>query len=228
MPAKKRCACPPDLFGMRKATLVCVLLIVLSFAVAFYYYPAMPDQLASHWDAQGQVNGYTSKFWALMIMPVISAFLLALFVFIPKIDPMKENIAKFRGYFDTFIVLIMLFMFYIFILTILWNSGMAFNMVQFLSPAFAILFYYCGILIEHAERNWFIGIRTPWTISSDVVWKKTHKIGGKLFKIAGLLAVLGIFDFYPMLFVLAPILLVAAYTVVYSYLEYQKLPRKKK
>ncbi len=100
-------------------------------------------------------------------------------------------------------------------------------MGQFLIPALGILFYYAGILVENAKRNWFIGIRTPWTLSSEKVWDKTHKIGGKLFKIAGIIALLGIlFQKYALFFVLVPIISVAIYTIVYSYFEYQKETKK--
>ena len=93
-------------------------------------------------------------------------------------------------------------------------------MRQLMMPALGILFYYCGVLIENAKRNWFIGIRTPWTLSSDSVWEKTHKIGGKLFKIAGIIALFGIFfPNYTFLFVLIPVVSVAIYTAAYSYFE---------
>jgi uncharacterized membrane protein len=92
-----------------------------------------------------------------------------------------------------------------------------------LSPAFATLFYYSGVLIENAKRNWFIGIRTPWTLSSDRVWDKTHKIGGKLFKIAGIVALAAVFfETAAIFFIIVPVIIVSIYTVVYSYLEYQK------
>ena len=179
--------------------------------------------MASHWNFQGEVDGYISKFWGLFLMPFISVGLFLLFVFIPKIDPLKVNIEKFRKYFDWFIVLIALFLFYIYLLTVFWNIGSRFDMGQFTIPALGILFYYCGVLIENAKRNWFIGIRTPWTLSSDSVWEKTHKIGGKLFKIAGIIAVFGIFfPNYTFLFVLIPVISVAIYTAAYSYFEYQK------
>ncbi|MEK7202903.1 MAG: SdpI family protein [Patescibacteria group bacterium] len=68
-----------------------------------------------------------------------------------------------------------------------------------------------------------IGIRTPWTLSSDLVWEKTHKIGGKLFKITGVIAFVGIFfQSYALFFIFIPVILVAIYTIVYSYFEYQK------
>jgi uncharacterized membrane protein len=208
---------------MRKSELIIVGIILLSFAVGIYYYPQMPEKVASHWNAHGQVNGYMSKFWGLFLMPIISVGLLLLFILIPRIDPLKSNIQQFRKYFDRFVVLIMFFLFYLYLLTILWNTGYTFNIITFLSPAFAILFYYAGILIENAKRNWFIGIRTPWTLSSDKVWDKTHKIGGKLFKIAGILALLGIFfESYAIFIIVVPVIIVSIYTVVYSYFEYQK------
>ena len=208
---------------MRKSEIIIFGIILLSFAIGIYYYPQMPEKLASHWNAQGQVDGYTSKFWGLFLMPIISVGMLLLFVLIPRIDPLKSNILQFRKYYDGFVVLIMVFLFYLYLLTIFWNSGFTFNMITFLSPAFAILFYYSGILIENAKRNWFIGIRTPWTLSSDKVWDKTHKIGGKLFKIAGILALLAIFfETYAILIIVVPVIMVSIYTVVYSYFEYQK------
>lgn len=160
-------------------------------------------------------------------MPSISALLLLLFLLIPKIDPLKENIEKFRGYYDGFVVLLMLYLFYVYLLTIIWNLGKRFNMLPFLAPAFGVLFYYVGILLEKAEMNWFIGIRTPWTLSSEIVWDKTHEIGGKLFKIAGILALFGaFFQRYAIFFIVVPVILASVYTVIYSYFEYQKLNSK--
>ena len=183
----------------------------------------MPEKIASHWNVQGQVDGYMSKFWGLFLMPLISAGLFLLFIAIPKIDPLKTNIEKFRKYYDGFITLVIIFLFYLYLLTIFWNMGIRFDIIQLLAPAFGILFYYCGILTENAKRNWFIGIRTPWTLSNDAVWDKTHKIGGKLFKISGIVVLFGIFfRNYALFFILVPVILVAIYTIIYSYVEYQK------
>jgi uncharacterized membrane protein len=208
---------------MEKSKIIIIGIIILSFLVGVHFYPQMPERVASHWNAQGEVDGYMSKGWGLFFMPLMSVVLFLLFLLIPQIDPLKENIRKFRKYFDGFIVLLMLFLFYIYLLTVFWNIGLRFNMGQLMIPALGILFYYCGILVENAKRNWFIGIRTPWTLSSETVWEKTHKIGGRLFKAAGVIAFLGIF--FPkrsILFVIIPVLLVTVYTLIYSYFEYQK------
>lgn len=208
---------------MRKSEVIIVGMILLSFVVGTYFYPQMPEKIAAHWNEQGQVDGYTSKFWGLFLMPFVSVGLFLLFVLIPKIDPLKANIEKFRKHYDVFVVLVIVFLFYLYLLTIFWNLGIRFSIIQFLVPALGILFYYCGILIENAKRNWFIGIRTPWTLSNEEVWDKTHKIGGNLFKIAGVIALLGIFfQRSAIFFVLAPVILAAVYTIFYSYFEYQR------
>ncbi len=208
---------------MRKSETLIFIIILLSFAVAFYLYPYFPERMASHWNIKGEVDGYMSKFLGLFLMPFILLGFWLLFVLIPRIDPLKENIEKFRKYFDGFILLIVLFMAYIYSLTIFWNFGIRFDMGQLLTPAIGILFFYCGFLVENAKRNWFIGIRTPWTLSSDRVWEKTHKLGGKLFKIAGIIAFLGLFlPNYSFFFIIFPVLLLTVYTIFYSYFEYKR------
>jgi len=211
---------------MRKINILVSGVILLSFATGIYFYPQVPEKMASHWNARGEVNGYLSKFWGLFLIPFVSSALFLFFLLIPKIDPLGENIEEFREYYDGFIVLFVLFLSYIHILTLLWNLGYRFDMGQAIIPSLGFLFFYLGILMENAQRNWFIGIRTPWTLSSEDVWDKTHKLGGKLFKVAGVIAVLGIFfKDYALLFLLAPILGFTIYLVIYSYFEYQKLAR---
>ncbi len=207
----------------KKAQIITIIIILISFAVGVYFYPQFPDKMASHWNIQGEVDGYISKFWGAFLMPIVSLGLFLLFLLIPRIDPLKRNIEKFRKYFDTFIVLIILFLFYVYLLTVFWNVGISFNMSRVILPAIGILFYYIGVLLKHAKRNWFIGIRTPWTLSSDNVWEKTHKLGSKLFKTAGVIALLGIFfQSLAIWLILVPVILVSVYTIFYSYFEYKK------
>ena len=201
-----------------------VVLIIISFFIAIYFYPVFPDQVATHWGIDNQVNGYSSKVFGLFFMPVLSVFLFFLFISLPKIDPYKKNFDQFKNYFQNFINIVFAFLFYVYLLTIIWNLDFRFNMIQVLSPGFAALFYYAGVLTSHAKRNWFVGIRTPWTMSSDLVWDKTHKIGGKLFKITGIISLFSfLFPNLATFFILVPILFVTVFILVYSYLEYKKI-----
>ncbi len=208
---------------MKKSKTIILGIIILSFVIGAYFYPQMPDKVASHWNVQGEVDGYMSKFWGLFLMPIVSIGLLLLFILIPKIDPLKENIEKFRKYFDDFMVLMIIFLFYIYVLTLAWNIGLRFDMGQAIIPAMGLLFYYVGTLLTNTKRNWFIGIRTPWTLSSDKVWEETHRVGGKLFKLAGIITILGLFFLNWLLwFVVVPVILFALCTFIYSYFVYQK------
>ncbi|WP_269848953.1 SdpI family protein [Methanosarcina horonobensis] len=178
---------------MRKFTIAITGLVLLSFLLSIYFYPQVPEQMATHWNSQGEVDGYMSKFWGLFFMPLVITSLAVMFLIIPRIDPKKENIEKFRKYYDGFIVILILFMIAVHLQILLWNAGVQISPNAILPVGIGLLFYYIGILTENAERNWFIGIRTPWTLSSDRVWKRTNRLGGKLFKIAGIVAVFGAF-----------------------------------
>lgn len=208
---------------MSKIEKAVLFLVAVSFGAASYLYPHMPEMMASHWNAAGDVDGYMPKAAALFLMPAMSLVFFFLFLLIPKIDPMKANIAKFRRYFDIFILLFEIFFLYIYSLTILWSLGWRFDMTVAMMPALAILFYYMGIMIGNAERNFFIGIRTPWTLSSDRVWDKTHALGGKLFKAVAVLTLLAAFiPDYAIYLMLIPVLGVSFYLMIYSYLEFRK------
>lgn len=207
----------------RDVQILIIILILVSLLMGAYLYPFMPEMMASHWDANGMVDGYMPKFWGSFLMPVISAILFLTFMLIPKIDPLKENIARFRGHFDPFILLLFIFLFYIYILTMLWNLGYRFHIIQLLAPAFGLIIYYAGVMMENAKQNWFIGIRTPWTLSSEAVWDKTNRLAGKLFKVAGVLALLGVvFPEYAVFLILVPVILAAFYPIIYSYQEYKQ------
>ncbi|AAM06508.1 conserved hypothetical protein [Methanosarcina acetivorans C2A] len=208
---------------MRKAIFVTTGLVLLSFILSIYFYPQVPEQMATHWNSQGEVNGYMSKLWGLFFIPLLITGLVIMFLVLPRIDPRKENIVKFRKYYDWFIVILVLFMIAVHLQVLLWNTGIRISPNAVLPLGIGLLFYYMGILTENAERNWFIGIRTPWTLSSERVWKGTNRLGGKLFRIAGITAALGtLFPEFAIYFIFVPIISVAGFTVVYSYFEYQK------
>jgi uncharacterized membrane protein len=208
---------------MRKVTAAITGLVFISFILSIYFYQQVPEQMATHWNSQGEVDGYMSKLWGLFFMPLVITGLVIMFLIIPKIDPKKENIAKFRKYYDGFIVILVLFMVAVHLQTLLWNTGIRISPNSVLPLGIGLLFYYMGILTENAERNWFIGIRTPWTLSSERVWKRTNRLGGKLFRIAGIAAVFGaFFPEFAIYFILVPVIAVAGFSIIYSYMEYQK------
>ena len=209
---------------MKASAWVTLAILVAFYIIALSFYPFMPEQMASHWNTQGAVDGYTSKFLGLFLFPFIATGLTGLFLAIPLIDPLKANIAKFRKYYDWFVALFLLFFQYLYILTILWNKNVSFDMMRALLPAMGVLFFYIGIMIQNAKRNYMVGIRTPWTLANDEVWNRTHLLGGRLFMAAGIIAAIGaIWPRYGLIFILAPVLLVTLVSVIYSYVIYRKV-----
>ena len=209
----------------RTTLIVSLLLILLAVAFGAAAYDRLPERVASHWDANDQVNGTLSRFWGVFLMPLMAAAMLGLFLLVPAIDPLKAKIATFRPGFNAFITAMMLFMFYLHVLTLLWNLGYhGFRMSAALLPALGLVFVGVGLLIRRARRNFFIGIRTPWTLASDRVWEATHRLGGVLFILCGLLALLAVLLPGPAAFVLVivPVLAVALFLTVYSYWLYRR------
>jgi len=212
---------------MRKSTIINLGIVFLSFGIAFYFYPLMPGTLASHWNSQGEVNGYMGKFWGLFLLPFMALGMTLLFWAIPKMDPRRNKDEQFAKYLGIFSNGLMIFFFYLFLMTIFWNMGYRFNFSQFMIPALALLYFGCGIFIEKIKLNYFAGIRTPWTLDSEENWAKTHKLGGKLFKLAGLVALVGLLmprqSFF---FAVTPIILSALFLFIYSYLIYRRAQKQ--
>ena len=208
----------------KTAIIVSALLIIVITLAGLLLWNSFPDQMASHWNEQDQVDGYMSKFWEVFMVPLLMAGLTLLFLAIPHIDPLKKNIADFRGVFNIFIVLFNVFMAFIHALTLAWNLGhTGFRMSIVMLPAMGLLFIFIGILIRKAKRNFFIGIRTPWTLSSDRVWDETHRLGSKLFIAAGVVTFIGIL-FPDQAFILLMVSVIAAslISVLYSYLVWRR------
>jgi uncharacterized membrane protein len=209
-----------------RTTTILVLLMIFGATIAgLILWNQLPDQMASHWNVNDEVDGYMPKFWGVFLMPLVTLGLFGLFLIIPSIDPHKANIAEFRESFNLFIVLFVAFMLYVHGLTLAWSLGYtSFKLSTMLLPAMGLLFIFIGFMLRRAKRNFFIGIRTPWTLSSDTVWEKTHQLGAILFMASGALAFIGglfggMIAFW-MLFV--PLIGSVIFLLVYSYVLYQR------
>lgn len=208
----------------RLTSIIVLALIATALIAGALLWSQLPEQMASHWNENDQVDGTMSKFWGVWMMPLVTLGMFGLFLLIPNIDPLKANIAKFRPTFNLFIALIVAFMLYMHGLTFVWNLGFQnFKMSAALLPFLGILFIFIGYMLRQAKRNWFIGIRTPWTLSSDSVWDKTHQLGSILFMVSGAFAIFGglfggMIAFW-LLFV--PLIGSTLFLVIYSYILYR-------
>ena len=202
---------------------IILVLLVASFGVGIYYYNLLPEPMASHWDVEGNVDGYMEKPLAVFLIPVLLVVFVGLFYVIPHIDPLKANIRKFDKYYQGFIVLFVFFLAYTQVLEVAWNLGYGFQMGKMIAPAIGIIFIYLGILMGKCKQNWFIGVKTPWTLSSQHVWDRTHNIAKDIFLALGLIWIaVGILAPGYTLYVLGLLILAVIWLFIDSYLEYQR------
>jgi len=163
-----------------------ILLLVASFILGGYFYSLFPQQVATHWNFQGEPNGFSGKFFGAWFLPILTVSLYGLFLVLPKIDPKKERYAEFAAAYHIFKGLIVLIIFLIFITTGFYNLGYNLPIGKLVPAAVGLLMVVLGILMPKIKPNWFMGIRTPWTLSNKDVWNKTHRLGGHLFMLFGL------------------------------------------
>lgn len=208
----------------KTTTTISIIMIAIAIIAGAMLWNQLPDQMASHWNVNDQVDGTMPRFWGVFMMPLIALGMMALFLIIPNIDPLKANIAKFRETFNIFIVLIIAFMLYVHGLTLAWSLGNTdFKMSMAMLPFTGVLFIAIGLMLRRAKRNFFIGIRTPWTLSSDTVWDKTHQIGSVLFMASGAFAMIGgVFGGMTAFWLMfVPLIGSTLFLVVYSYVLYR-------
>jgi len=212
----------------KTSIILSAVLILIVILAGVFLWSRLPDPMASHWNEADQVDGYMGKFWGTFLLPVMMIGLTLLFLAIPSIDPLKKNIADFRGWFNVFIVLFNLFMAFVHGLTLAWNLGhTGIRMSVAMVPAMGLLFILIGLMIREAKRNYFIGIRTPWTLANDVVWEKTHLLGSKLFIAAGILTLLSLlFPDKAFVILMVSVLGASLIAVVYSYLVFRQEEKK--
>lgn len=199
-------------------------LVAGSGAVSVLAAPDLPEQMATHWNAADDPDGTMSKPFALSLIPTLTAVLLGMFAVVPRIDPLGENIEEFRPLYDWFVVGFTTFMTILHGGIVAFNLGYEFDFVLLVLAAVAVLFYFVGVLLNHAERNWFVGIRTPWTMSSSEVRERAHDLDAKLFKLTAALTLVGVlFEECAVYFLIVPALLTTGITFVYSYYLYERL-----
>ncbi len=208
----------------RKLSIILMwLIVIVTILSTIYFYDALPDIMPTHWNASGEVDGYSSKEIGAFLLPIMAIFVALIFVIIPYIEPNKKNLKKFALQYNTLGLLLVAFFAYLHYLVIFASIVEQINMMRLISPALGIIFFYVGILLNKAKQNYTVGIRTPWTLANEKVWEQTHKKGGILFKISGTIALFGlVFAEYAFILVIVPILISSIFLFIYSYYLFKK------
>ncbi|PSQ26415.1 hypothetical protein BRD03_10035 [Halobacteriales archaeon QS_9_68_17] len=209
-----------------KRTFAGLALVAAMVAASVLLHDRLPEQMATHWNANDAVDDTLPRAVALALFPALGLLLTGLFALVPRIDPLGGNIAEFRSAYDLMAVTGVALLAYVQALVLWWNLGNEFPVTAAVAPAVAAVYVVTGHVVERAERNRFVGFRTPWTLSDERVWERTHSRGGRLLKVVGGIAAAGVaFPEHAIALLVVPALLVAVYTTVYSYREYRRLNR---
>lgn len=191
-----------------------------AFVAGLLMHPLMPERMPMHWNAAGQVDRYGSRAEALYLTPVLTLFILLLLWGLPKLSPKGKGVEAFQSQYDSIALTVIGFMGVIH-LVVLTASFQKFNVGGLIIGAVSFLFMVIGNVLGKTTRNYWMGIRTPWTLESDSVWEKTHRMAAKTMVGGGLIGVVLSFTPWPFL-ALVPILLGTFYPVIYSYQVYRQ------
>lgn len=210
----------------RFASPLLIAIIVTQALVSIVTYPFLPDKVPSHWNAAGQIDSYMPKLGMALLSPLMSIGIVVLVQGLIAISPKmgKQNPKADRSIMNLLLVGITLFMLIVQLASTIIALGIAIDMTMVINLALSVMYIFIGNYMGKIRRNFWAGIRTPWTLTNETVWERTHRFGGWLFVAGGLLGVL--ISFIPALRlygvpgITAVIVIVS---VVYSYVVYQQV-----
>jgi len=209
-----------------KKEFVIWLALLAPFIYAFIMWGKIPDRVPTHWNVKGEVDDYSGKTFALLLLPGMNVLMYFILFFIPRIDPRYQHYRLFGPSYQNIRLIIHIFFVGIFAFTIhaaLTNNASGFN---FFMAGMGLFFALLGNYMRTVRSNWFVGIRTPWTLSNEEVWRQTHLLGGRIWFYGGLVIAVTCL-FLPQvaagIVLAAGIGVMALVPVVYSYFKYREL-----
>ncbi len=206
-----------------KALMASVVVALVSWLMAFWYEPLLPEQVPTHWNAQGEVDGWTAKPWGVYMMPMIMSALVALLSVLPKISPKGFELEQAKNVYDLIVFIVTLFMFAVMILSFETALNQGIDIGHWIMFAVGALFVLLGNYLSKVPKNFFLGIRTPWTLASDKVWFATHRLGSWCFVLVGLVVILAAIFSWPSWFYVGAMLVATLVPVLYSLYAYHRI-----
>jgi uncharacterized membrane protein len=206
-----------------RANFFSYLFIVAAVGVAAFLYPSLPDAVPSHWNIRGEVDGYLSKPWGVIILPLSAILVFVAMRLIPVISPKGYRTESFANVMHIFQVAMVGFTSLVAILVLLAASGVDVPMNESIFAMLGVMFMVIGNYLGKTRKNFFLGIRTPWTLASDEVWGRTHRLAGRLFILQGLIMFAGVLFEIPVAVLLGMVGVIVVVPVVYSYVVYRRV-----
>lgn len=197
--------------------------IAAALAGTLVAYPHLPATVPVHWNAHGQVDAWGPRWSVLVYMPGIMVGTVLLFAALPWLSPKKFEVDSFRSTYLYIMVVLVAMYAYIQILTLLSALGLALDVGRAIEGGVGLLIALLGNVLGKIRRNFYVGIRTPWTIANERVWNATHRLGAKTFFVGGLLGLLAVVVRAPFWAPVVCFLAAAFIPVVYSLVYYKRL-----
>lgn len=211
-----------------KSEIIPLIMIAVSAALSFYFYAHWPMRIASHWNFRGEVDGYASSLFMALFFPLLLIGLYLLFLVLPYIDPRREHYVEFAKTYHVFKGVLLAALLAVYLVTGIYNLGYDFNVGIAVAAIIGVLMIVIGSFLSKIKFNYFMGIRTPWTLASETVWDKTHRVGGWLFVLLGCCIIVA--PFLPEILALIVFITGAAIAVIgsflYSYLVFRQEKKK--
>jgi len=208
---------------LRTGILIQLGMLAASLVVGAIYYSRLPEVVPTHWGLNGQIDQYGSRWTALAMGPAMIAFMLLLTIVLPKISPRNFEIDRFVGVFSYSMVLVTVLMFFLSLVILRATEGAKFAMDKFMMAGMFLFFALLGNVLGKVRRNFFMGIRTPWTLASERVWDATHRLAGRIWLVGGLIGVAASLLGLSIMGSVAFITVLGLWPVVQSYFLYRKL-----
>lgn len=212
-----------------KKEIVIWVLLLAPFIYTVFIWNKVPDQLPTHFNIQGEPDDYAGRALALLVLPATNILVYFIMLFIPRIDPRGKNYEQFSVSYQNIRLVVHLFFVAMFIYI---SSVILYNKTLYMNAFLAGIMLFLALLgnyMRTVRSNWFIGIRTPWTLSNDVVWRKTNELGGRIMFYSGLLlAVIVLFlpEIVGGIVATVGVFIMIMIPVVYSYFEYKKVMKE--
>jgi immunity protein, SdpI family len=166
--------------SLYQLNLISVIILLIPFILIFLFWNDLPDQIPMHWNIQGEVDSYGSKLFGIMALPIFNIILFIGLLFVPKIDPRKENFEFFTSTFRIIVLGVNVLMLILFLLILATSLGYELNIGMIVIYITLLLFLILGNLMSKLRSNYFLGIRTPWTLDNEEVWRRTHRLAGHI------------------------------------------------
>jgi uncharacterized membrane protein len=208
-----------------RALLLCILMILAATAVTAYFYPALPESVPIHWNAAGQVDGYGPRWHLWLLGPGAMTALLLLAIALPWLSPKQFEVQAAGSTYGYLMAVPIALMGGIELIVLCIGLGVQIEMGRVVPALIFLMLILIGNPMGKVKRNFFMGIRTPWTLASERVWYATHRLAGKLMVGSGVLGLFAVGLGAPYWLLLAVMLVWAPVASAYSLLLYKRLPQ---